>query len=86
MLVNFPDVYNIFLWTTYGNKMEIFAATSVQQNSQCPRTGKSVKPNKWMLWQILKISTIQPRYTMLFALVHSFVINLKQYITQHLPK
>lgn len=61
----------------------ISAATLVEWNSVHPKVGKSVKLNKLKLWQLLKIRTIQPIYTnMVFALIHSFVINLKQYITK----
>lgn len=76
ILVNILDVYQVVLWTTYGKNTEIFEATVVQWNSERPTTGKLVSMNKLMLWQILKISTIQPIYTTLFALIHSFVINL----------
>lgn len=47
---------------------------------------EKVNMNKLNLWQILKINRIQPIHTTLFAVIHSFVINLKQHITEHLPK
>lgn len=60
ILVNFLDVYKVFLRTTYGSKIEVFEETSAQWNSECPRTGKLVNMNKLNLCQILKISRIRP--------------------------